>query len=185
MRINAYPKYAPHISRYIRHMSDNAVIRIDAHRQIYPHGHPYMAPPLGKFCMITNRQQPSNLAGWCLQGFPPYSTGNNIRWPTTTTNNPDDIFWQCGAYKASTPLGNNIRWPTTLMAFSGGLQGLHPLRATKSDGQQPRWHLTEICKTSVSLLFALITVLIFDRHKRKSQNDIIITIFSLIILLNF
>ena len=28
MRINAYPKYAPHISRYIRHMSDNADIRI-------------------------------------------------------------------------------------------------------------------------------------------------------------
>ena len=33
----AYPEYATHISRYIRHMSD---IRIDAHRQIYPHGQP-------------------------------------------------------------------------------------------------------------------------------------------------
>ena len=130
----------------------------------------------------TGNNLPIWQAGAC-KAFPP--TGNNIRWPTTTTNNPDDIFWQCGAYKASTPLGNNIRWPTTLMAFSGGLQGLHPLRATKSDGQQPRWHLTEICKTSVSLLFALIAVLIFDRHKPKSQNDIIITLFSLIIVLNF
>ena len=141
--------------------------------------------PWENFAWKQTGNNPSNLASRCLQGFPPYSTGNNIRWPTTTTNNPDDIFWQCGAYKASTPLGNNIRWPTTLMAFTGGLQGLHPLRATKSDGQQPRWHLTEICKTSVSLLFALIAVLIFDRHKRKSQNDIIITLFSLIIVLNF
>ena len=34
-----YPHY-PHISRYNRHMSDNADIRIDAHRQVYPHDHP-------------------------------------------------------------------------------------------------------------------------------------------------
>ena len=31
---------AAHIALIIRHMSDNTDIRIDAHRQIYPRGHP-------------------------------------------------------------------------------------------------------------------------------------------------
>ena len=50
-----YPHQLPHyptISRYIRHMSDNADIRIDAYRQIYPHGHPQsFSPPYDQLSM--------------------------------------------------------------------------------------------------------------------------------------
>ena len=93
----------------------------------------------------TGNNLPIWQAGAC-KAFPP--TGNNIRWPTTNTNNQDDIFWQVAIWclqgfhpsrqqyqmannpdgifwwlaRPAPPQGNQIRRATTPVAFDGDLQ---------------------------------------------------------------
>ena len=74
---------APLISRYIRHISDNADIRIDAHRQIYPHGQVmllFLFSVSGK-CLASNPGEDSPFLVTCSGELnQKWQLGGSIAW---------------------------------------------------------------------------------------------------------
>ena len=100
--------------------------------------------PWENFAWKQTGNKPSNLASWCLQGFPPYRqqyqmANNNYQQPWwhflamwclqgfhpsrqqyQMANNPDGIFWWLA--RPAPPQGNKIRRATTPVAFDGDLQ---------------------------------------------------------------